>query len=202
MLAGCGNVSDPVRAVATGVADLVDQHVAGGLLAGAGLADDVVVLARTRQVADSQLARRLQCARTHNDLATDAATVLKAEQWHSAEATSFRIAAEFRDQQPTIAAMWDIGELNTIKVATIARMTRDLPESETTDIIETAAPYLSGFSVPMIKPLLQHAIELLHPTDANDAEQTAGGTPATKSIGGDRHRLPTRGRQPRCSTPQ
>jgi len=42
----------------------------------------------------------------------------------------------------------------------------------------------------MIKRLLQHAIELLHPTDANDAEQTAmGAPPATKSIGGDYRNL-------------
>ena len=113
LLAGCDNVTDPVRLAVTGVAQLADHEIVGGLLAGASLADDVVALARARNILDYQLARRLHCARTHNDLPADAATVLKAEQWHHGHATDLRNAAGFADRFHKIARMWEIGDLNT-----------------------------------------------------------------------------------------
>lgn len=56
------NASDPVREVVAAVAGLCDEALSGDLIAGASIADSVVVLARVSHVLSFELARRLTTA--------------------------------------------------------------------------------------------------------------------------------------------
>ncbi len=166
------NASDPVRDVVAAVAGLCDEALSGDLIAGASIADSVVVLARVSHVLSFELARRLTTASGSGALRhTPRVTLTDAGGLSGPDAAALVAAAGFADQHPDLAQAWRAGRIATDTVAVIARGLRPIPVAEQAEVVTAVLPHLRTLSRKALRRFIATAVDVLTPDQPEVTEQ-------------------------------
>lgn len=138
------------------------------------LADSVIVLARTRNALDAEIARRLRAAENADTLRHTAHTTLEHEaRWAGGTSHAMVAASRFAERHPAIARLWHGGCVPLESVAILARGTRALPESDAVQVVNALLPTLPQLSTRHLRIAVSRAVDLLMPEDRNQREQIA-----------------------------
>lgn len=137
-------------------------------------ADNVMALARMRNVLDAEIAHRLRAAEQGDVLRHSARTTLERDaHWAGGTAHAMVAAARFAERYPAVAELWGRGRIPLETVATLARGTRLLPGKEVGELVEALLPALPHLSTRELRIAVGRAVDLLLPTDRNEREQVA-----------------------------
>ena len=151
VVAGAGNCSADVLALAEVVAAATETAVVGDLATGAGIADRVTVLARLVAVLEAETGRALAVADQNSLLPHAPVTHLQRHAgWTGRAASALTVASRFAARHPDLAELWQTGRVSTEVVAAIARGLRGVTadvESKFLDAVCQQLP-VSAIAVP------------------------------------------------------
>ena len=172
ILRGLSNTSTAARSVATAVASLVDSPVLGDLAGAAVLADDLTALARAAHVLSVEVARRAHTADVHDVTATGVRSTLVRAGWTAGEVSRSLRLGTILHRHPDLTAALRSGCLNRDAVLGIAHATRRLTADECEQVVAWLLSWAPTLDTAGIKIAAQAAVDHLHPTTADEQEQS------------------------------